>query len=115
MTPLALSPLGLALAAAMSLSNVFTDVARKHALDKRDLIPATFWLRIAVAVVFLAVLAVRVASGVPIEIRDSGPLFGIAALRPAPLPSFLVYLVVDVSLITVVMKLYFRALQISQM
>src|SRR4051812_29106722 len=115
MPPLALSPLGLALAAAMSLSNVFTDVARKHALDKRDLIPATFWLRIAVATVFLIVLAIRVAGGNAIEIRDSGPLFGIAALHPAPIPAFLVYLVVDVSLITIVMWLYFRALQISPM
>ena len=47
MAPLALSPLGLLLAAAMSVTNVFTDVARKHALDKRELIPATFWIRVA--------------------------------------------------------------------
>jgi uncharacterized membrane protein len=97
----------------MSVSNVFTDVARKHALDKRDLIPATFWIRIAVAAVFVIALAVRIAGGAAIEIRDSGPLFGIQALHPAPLPAFLIYLVVDVSLITIVMWLYFRALQIS--
>ena len=113
MPPLALSPLGLALAAAMSISNVFTDVARKHALEKRDLIPATFWIRVAVATVFVIALAVRIAGGAPVEIRDSGPLFGIAALHPAPIPAFLIYLVVDVSLITIVMWLYFRALQIS--
>jgi uncharacterized membrane protein len=113
MAPLALSPLGLLLAAAMSITNVFTDVARKHALEKRDLIPATFWIRLAVTVVFLIALAVRVAGGSTIEIRDSGPLFGIAALHPAPIPAFLVYLLMDVSLITVVMWLYFRALQVS--
>ena len=113
MPPLALSPLGLALAAAMSLSNVFTDVARKHALEKRDLIPATFWIRVAVAAVFVIALGVRIAGGTPVEIRDSGPLFGIAAFHPAPVPAFLIYLVVDVSLITIVMWLYFRALQIS--
>ena len=113
MAPLALSPLGLLLAAAMSVTNVFTDVARKHALEKRDLIPATFWIRLAVTLVFLLALAVRIAGGAAIEIRDSGPLFGITAIHPAPVPAFLVYLVVDVSLITIVMWLYFRALQIS--
>jgi drug/metabolite transporter (DMT)-like permease len=97
----------------MSVTNVFTDVARKHALEKRDLIPATFWIRIAVAVVFVIALAVRIAGGATVAIRDSGPLFGIEALHPAPIPSFLIYLVVDVSLITIVMWLYFRALQIS--
>lgn len=97
----------------MSVTNVFTDVARKHALEKRDLIPATFWIRVAVTVVFLIALGVRIAGGSAVEIRDSGPLFGIAALRPAPVPAFLIYLVVDVSLITIVMWLYFRALQIS--
>ena len=97
----------------MSVTNVFTDVARKRALDKRDLIPATFWIRIAVAAVFVVALLVRVAGGASVVIRDSGPLFGIGALHPAPLPSFLIYLVVDVSLITIVMWLYFRALQIS--
>jgi uncharacterized membrane protein len=97
----------------MSVTNVFTDVARKHALDKRDLIPATFWIRIAVAAVFVIALAVRIAGGAAVVIRDSGPLFGIEALHPAPIPSFLTYLVVDVSLITIVMWLYFRALQIS--
>lgn len=113
MPSIALSPIGLLLAAAMSVTNVFTDVARKRALDKRDLIPATFWIRIAVAAVFVVALVVRVAGGASVVIRDSGPLFGIAALHPAPLPSFLIYLVVDVSLITIVMWLYFRALQIS--
>jgi drug/metabolite transporter (DMT)-like permease len=113
MAPLALSPLGLSLAAAMSITNVFTDVARKHALAKRDLIPATFWIRMAVTVVFAIALAVRIAGGAAIEIRDAGPLFGITALHPAPIPAFLVYLVLDVILITVVMWLYFRALQIS--
>ncbi len=97
----------------MSVTNVFTDVARKHALEKRDLIPATFWIRVAVTVVFLIALAARIAGGASIQIRDSGPLFGIAALHPAPVPAFLMYLVVDVSLITIVMWLYFRALQIS--
>jgi predicted dehydrogenase len=54
------APIGLLLAAAMSVTNVMTDVWRKRALDRRDLFPATFWIRIAVAVVFALVLAVGV-------------------------------------------------------
>src|SRR5437899_1395209 len=83
----------------MSITNVMTDVWRKRALEKRDLFPATFWMRVAVAALFCLVLAVRVATGHPIVVRD--------------LPAFLLYLVLDVSLITIVMWLYFRALQVS--
>jgi drug/metabolite transporter (DMT)-like permease len=109
-----LAPIGLLLAAAMSVINVLTDVARKHALDKRELIPATFWMRVAVALVFLIVLAVQVMRGaVTIAIKDGGALFGIDSIHLAPMPTFLIYLLLDVSLITCVMWLYFRALQVS--
>jgi uncharacterized membrane protein len=94
--------MGLLLAAIMSIINVLTDVARKHALDKRDLVPATFWIRMAVAAVFVLVLGARVLTGASrLEVRE-----------PA---MFAIYLVVDVALITIVMWLYFRALQISPM
>jgi uncharacterized membrane protein len=109
----ALSPVGLLMAATMSVTNVLTDVARKHALEKRDLIPATLWIRIAVTVVFGVALVWQIAHGSMPHIRDGGPLFGIAQLHFAPLPTFFVYLVLDVALITCVMWLYFRALQIS--
>jgi uncharacterized membrane protein len=101
------------MAATMSVTNVLTDVARKHALNKRDLMPATFWIRTAVTVVFALVLLWRVWGGVAIEIRDGGALFGIDSLHLAPIPTFLIYLLIDVILITAVMWLYFRALQIS--
>jgi hypothetical protein len=90
-----------------------TDVARKRALERRDLIPATFWIRAAVAAIFGLALLWRIGNGAQVVIRDGGALFGIAALRPAPIPEFLIYLTIDVLLITVVMWLYFRALQIS--
>ena len=109
----ALAPVGLLMAASMSVTNVLTDVARKHALEKRDLIPATLWIRIAVTVVFLAALLWQIASGSPPAIKDGGALFGIAALHLAPVPTFFIYLTIDVALITCVMWLYFRALQIS--
>ena len=111
MEPGGFAPLGLLLAAAMSVTNVMTDVWRKRALDQRDLFPATFWIRVAVAVVFAVVLLVQMLRGVPVVIRDGGLLFGLFQL--APVPTFFIYLVLDVGLITIVMWLYFRALQIS--
>src|SRR5258708_7357825 len=113
MPALALSPIGLLLASAMSVINVLTDVARKRALNKRELIPATFWMRVAVALVFVVVLLVQVLRGAEVTIRDGGPLFGISQMHLAPVPTFLIYLTLDVGLITCVMWLYFRALQIS--
>lgn len=101
------------MAATMSVTNVLTDVARKHALHKRDLVPATFWIRTAVTVVFGLVLLWRIAWGATVVIRDGGPLFGLASMRLAPLPTFLIYLLLNVVLITGVTWLYFRALQIS--
>ena len=94
----------------MSVTNVMTDVGRKRALDQRDLFPATFWLRVAVAVIFAVVLLVQMLRGMPVVIRDAGLLFGLFQL--APMPTFFIYLVLDVGLITIVMWLYFRALQI---
>jgi drug/metabolite transporter (DMT)-like permease len=111
----ALSPIGLMMAATMSVTNVLTDVARKRALEDRKLIPATFWIRTAVTTVFTIVLLYRIAGGATIVIRDGGPLFGIASLHLAPVPTFLIYLTLNVIMITAVMWLYFRALQISPM
>ena len=111
MIPAAFAPLGLLLAAAMSVTNVMTDVWRKRALEKRELFPVTFWTRIAVTVVFGLVLLVQILRGVPVAVRDGGRLFGLVQLDP--LPTFFIYLVLDVGLITIVMWLYFRALQIS--
>jgi len=95
------------MAASCSISNVMTDVARKHALERRDLIPATFWIRIVLAAIMGLVFLWRIGNGAQVVIRDGGALFGIAALHPAPIPVFLVYLTLDVLLITVVMWLYF--------
>jgi hypothetical protein len=41
--PASLDPIGLTLAGTMSLMNVLTDVARKHALEKREINTVTFW------------------------------------------------------------------------
>src|ERR1051326_429480 len=96
--PASLDPIGLTLAGTMSLMNVLTDVARKHALEKREINTVTFWTRIAVTAVFGIALAGHVLGGSPVVIRGD-------------IPRFLLYLVLDVGLITLVMWLYFRALQ----
>jgi len=112
----ALSPVGLLMAATMSITNVLTDVARKRALENRSLNTATFWIRTAVTTVFGIVLLYRLLLlDAHIIIRDGGPLFGIASLHLDPIPTFLIYLTFNVLLITAVMWLYFRALQISPM
>src|SRR5262249_18728827 len=105
----ALSSIGLLMAAAMSITNVLTDVARKRALQDRDLVTATFWIRTAVTSVFGIVLLYRLAGGAEVVIRDGGPLFGIESIHLAPIPTFLIYLTINVLLITAVMWLYFRA------
>ena len=103
------------MAATMSITNVLTDVARKRALEGRELLAATFWIRTAVTVVFGIVLVYRLIGGAQVVIRDGGPLFGMESLHLAPIPTFLIYLTINVLLITAVMWLYFRALQISPM
>lgn len=108
-----LSPVGLLMAGTMSVSNVMTDVARKRALAKRELVAATLWIRVVVAAIFAIALAVRWMMGTAPVIRDGGALFGIEALHVPPLVTFAVYLVVDVLMVGCCIWLYFRALQIS--
>jgi drug/metabolite transporter (DMT)-like permease len=101
------------MAATMSVSNVLTDVARKRALTGRDLIPVTFWIRTAVTLCIAVVLLWRIAGGAQVVIRDGGPLFGIASIHLLPIPTFLIYLLLNVLLISGVTLLYFKALQIT--
>jgi len=110
-----LSPVGLTIAALMSSANVLTDVARKKALKKRVLIPATMWCRTVSAVVFALALGVRIAAGYPLAIRDGGNLFGVAGWHISPVATFFIYLFIDVVLVSICNLLYFLALQVSPM
>ncbi len=101
------------LAAAMSASNVLTDVFRKKAFHERQLAAATFWTRLVVASIYAMVIVFRVTRRAPLVIRDDGPLFGIQSIHLDPIPTFLIYLALDVLLVTLCMWLYFRALQVS--
>lgn len=111
MGDLQLSPIGLLLASVMSITNVMTDVCRKRALEKRDLFPVTFWTRVVLAAIFFAVEVFQILRGNITMIRDTGALFGLVHLNAYF--TFMIYLALDVGLITIVIWLYFRALQIS--
>jgi drug/metabolite transporter (DMT)-like permease len=115
MPELTLSPIGLLLAAATSVSNVLADVSRKKVVDRNELVAATFWIRIFAALVFTIALAARLFSGTVPVIRDGGPLFGISGMTAAPMTVFLIYLAIDVALIGCAQLLLMRALQISSM
>ncbi len=115
MAGLSLSPIGLGIAAAMSATNVFADVARKKALENRALIPATMWCKVATALVYAIALTYRVSNVAPVEIRDGGSLFGIDGVHLAPAPTYLIYLLIDVVLVSLCNLLYFKALQVSPM
>jgi drug/metabolite transporter (DMT)-like permease len=65
MTDLTLSPIGLLLAAVLSVTNVITDVSRKKVVDRHELVASTFWIRVFAALVFCVALAVRAFSGSP--------------------------------------------------
>jgi len=65
MSGLTLSPIGLALAAATSVSNVFADVSRKKVMARCELVAATFWVRVFAALVFTAAIVAYMIAGSP--------------------------------------------------
>lgn len=108
-----LSAAGLFLAALMSGSNTFADVARKKALYKHSLVPVTFWCQVFAAVIFAIALVTRIVMGAGVVFRDSGDLFGIAGVHLPPAETYFVYLSIDVLLVSIANLLLFRALQVS--
>jgi drug/metabolite transporter (DMT)-like permease len=126
MADLNLSSLGLALATGTSVANVITDVARKKVMERHELVAGTFWVRVFAALVFGAAMGTQVLSGslpvihapgIPEEVSgDQGcALFGLAGVIVSPLTAFLIYLLIDVTLIALAQILLMRALQVSPM
>jgi drug/metabolite transporter (DMT)-like permease len=111
--PETLSSIGLLMAGVTSVSNVVKDVGAKKVLDRHEVVAATFWIRLFAAVVFAAALGVRIWWGAVPQLRSSGPLFGIAGLELAPLPTYFVYLTIEVVLVACSTLLFFRALQVT--
>src|SRR5438128_8057167 len=108
-----LSSLGLLMAGATSVSNVIKDVGAKKVLDHHEVIASTFWIRLFAAVVFAGALLVRALAGTLPTVRAGGPLFGVAAWQLAPIPTWLIYLSIEVVLVACSAILFFRAIQIS--
>lgn len=107
------SAIGLLIAALMSGTNIFTDVARKKAVQKHSLVPTTFWCQVSAAIVFGLVIVARLSTGSHIVFRDGGPLFGLSVIHLPPVFTYSVYLLIDVLLVSIANVLYFKALQVS--
>ncbi len=108
-----LSLIGLLFASATSVTNAFTDVARKKALENHDLIATSFAIKFFAMLTYAVVLGARLFSGSELQIKDSGPVFGFTALDFSPLITFLIYLAIDVTLVSCATLLYYRAVQVS--
>jgi len=108
-----LSLIGLLFATATSVTNAVTDVARKKALEKHDLIAASFAIKFFAMLTYTAALGARLLSGQEVQIKDAGPVFGFAALNFSPPVTFLIYLAIDVALVSCATLLYYRAVQVS--
>jgi drug/metabolite transporter (DMT)-like permease len=109
-----LSTIGLLMAASTSISNVVKDISAKKVVDHHELIASTFWIRFFAAIAFALALAGRAWLGtVPHFRSDGGTLFGIAGLHLGPLPTYLIYLAIEVLLVAGSTLLYFRAMQVT--
>ena len=111
--PETLSSIGLLMAGVTSVSNVVKDVGAKKVLDRHEVVAATFWIRLFAAIVFAAALGVRAWWGSVPHVRPGGSLFGIAGMEIAPLPTYLIYLTIEVLLVACSTLLFFRALQVT--
>jgi drug/metabolite transporter (DMT)-like permease len=109
-----LSTIGLLMAGATSVSNVVKDIAAKKVVDHHELIASTFWIRLFAAIVFVLALVGRAFLGsVPGFRDDGGELFGIDGLVLGALPTYLIYLLIEVLMVACSTLLYFRAIQVT--
>lgn len=107
---------GLWIAAALSVTNVVTDVCRKKALVPNDLYSTSFHLRLVTTTVFVVFFAAQVTHG---GWPGLHPAIAAGAATIAPgLPAwcrFVFFLVLDVAMVAVAQALYLRALQFADL
>jgi drug/metabolite transporter (DMT)-like permease len=109
-----LSTIGLLMAGATSVSNVVKDISAKKVVDHHELVASTFWIRLFAGIAFILALCGRMLLGNSPRFRDAGgALFGIDGLSLGPLPTYLIYLSIEVLLVAISTLLYFRALQVT--
>lgn len=111
--------IGLALATATSVVNVMTDVCRKKAVNKNDIIGTWFWISTVAGLVFLATFGYRMVAGAGPVLQPTGALFvhlmgGFGANWP-PVWKFVFCLLIDGGLETAGLYFYLRALQLSDL
>ncbi len=109
-----LSPIGLLMAGATSISNVVKDISAKKVVDHHELIASTFWIRLFAGIAFVVALGGRAMLGTTPHFRsDGGHLFGLAGVSLGPMPTYLIYLFIEVLLVAGSTLLYFRAMQVT--
>src|SRR5262245_21206049 len=109
-----LSTVGLLMAGATSISNVVKDISAKKVVDHHELVASTFWIRFFAAVACVVALGAHTLMGTAPRFRDAGgELFGCVGLQIGPLPTYLIYLSIEVLLVAFSTLLYFRALQVT--
>lgn len=102
-----LSPIGLLMAAATSVSNVVKDVGAKKVVDHHEVIASTFWIRLFAAIIFIAALLVRIWLGQTPSIHNNEPLFGL--FHTSPLVTWLGWLSIEVILAARKFSLFIRS------
>ncbi len=110
---------GLALATATSLVNVLTDVCRKKAAAKNDIIGTWFWISLTAALIFGCAFVFQVATVPGPILHPVGALFahvggGFGADWP-PSIKFFLCLLLDGGIETAALYFYLRALQVADL
>jgi uncharacterized membrane protein len=99
------------LAAVMSLTTVFMEVARKKAVAGRSLLPVLFWCHGFDTIVFVLAWSYYRSRGYGFFVRGGDELFGLTGLPLTPLMIYLIYQLVDQVVHSVANWLFFKALQ----
>jgi uncharacterized membrane protein len=100
-----LTTIGLLMATATSISNVFVDVARKKILDSQDVISTNFLCKVFATVFYIGAIIYLVSIQTPLIKFNFGQ-------DPQTLP-FLIYLFLNTALEATALLLYLKALQVS--
>jgi drug/metabolite transporter (DMT)-like permease len=110
---------GLILATATSVVNVVSDVCRKKAVAKSDVLGTSLWMYLVSVVVFAGALLWRLTTGSGPLLHPHGAIFssigGGFGADWAPVTKFLLCLLLDGSLLALAMLYYVRALQVSDL
>lgn len=106
---------GLWIASALAISSVITDVFRKRALEPNDLYHTSFLLRLVTSLVFGVALIYSLAHHGFTPIRHAVPGLSFSGRRLPAVAEFIVYLLLDTSMVAAAQLLYLRSLQVADL